>query len=341
MQLRVHKVFKRLLSSDFATPVLSLCAVLVLALFVAPEFFHIELRDGRLYGSIIDVLKRSAPIALLGLGMCLVIATGGIDLSVGAIMAISGAVCANLLVANNLPIPLVIACGIGVGLLLGVINGGLVSLLGIQPIVATLILMVAGRGVAQLINAGQIVTFQSSSFAALGTGHFLGLPNPTWILIFALLTLGLLLYRTALGLFVSSVGSNAKASRYVGIPVVGVLVGVYAISGVCAALAGIIATADIQGADANNVGLWLELDAILAVVLGGASLAGGRFSLLRTLIGVLIIQSLSTVIILSGVPAKYNLLIKAIVVISVLIAQSPQIKLMFARQFKANNGGAS
>jgi ribose/xylose/arabinose/galactoside ABC-type transport system permease subunit len=341
MQLRVHKVFKRFLSSDFATPMLSLCAVLVLALFVAPEFFHIELRDGRLYGSIIDVLKRSAPIALLGLGMCLVIATGGIDLSVGAIMAISGAVCANLLVANNLPIPLVIACGIGVGLLLGVINGSLVSLLGIQPIVATLILMVAGRGVAQLINAGQIVTFQSPSFAALGTGHFLGLPNPTWILIFALLTLGLLLYRTALGLFISSVGSNATASRYVGIPVVGVLVGVYAISGVCAALAGIIATADIQGADANNVGLWLELDAILAVVLGGASLAGGRFSLLRTLIGVLIIQSLSTVIILSGVPPKYNLLIKAIVVISVLIAQSPQIKLMFARQFKTNKGGAS
>jgi ribose/xylose/arabinose/galactoside ABC-type transport system permease subunit len=324
-------VLRRFFNSDFATPVISLAAVLVLAAVIAPEFFQLEIRDGRLYGSIIDVLKRSAPVALLAIGMCLVIATGGIDLSVGAIMAIVGAVCANLLVSTDLPIALVLIIGLCLGLSIGAINGGLVAVVGIQPIVATLILMVAGRGVAQLINGGQIITFQVPSFAALGTGHFLGLPIPLWLLLAATVILSLALYKTALGLFITSIGNNARASRFVGIPVIGVVIGVYAISGLCAALAGVIATADIQGADANNVGLWLELDAILAVVLGGASLMGGRFSLLRTLLGVLIIQSLSTAIVLSGVPAKFNLLIKAVVVISVLIVQSPNIQAGISR----------
>ncbi|MBB5211070.1 ABC transporter permease [Microbulbifer hydrolyticus] len=333
------------ISGRYLWPSLGLFCLLAINLAIAPEFFHIEIHDGRLYGSLIDVLNRSAPVALLAIGMTLVIATGGIDLSVGATMAIAGAVCANLIVGGVDSIFLLIAAGLAAGLIAGAVNGGLVSYMGIQPIVATLILMVAGRGIAQLINSGQIVTFQNDAFAFLGTGSFLGLPFPIVLVLIVFALVQLLMRKTALGLFVESVGCNAGASYYLGINQRAVKMMVYCIAGVCAALAGMIAAADIQGADANNAGLWLELDAILAVVIGGASLMGGRFSILLSIIGVLVIQCLSTTIIMSGLPAKFNLLIKAVVVIFVLLLQSPlfqqQMAALFS-QFKKNkdNGGA-
>jgi simple sugar transport system permease protein len=141
----------------------------------------------------------------------------------------------------------------------------------------------------------------------------------------------LLTRRTALGLFIEAVGCNPAASHYLGIHVASVKMLAYVSAGLCSALAGIIATADIQGADANNIGLWLELDAILAVVLGGASLAGGRFSIGLSVVGVLIIQALTTGIIMSGLPARYNLLIKASVILLVLLLQTPR----FRRQLSA------
>lgn len=332
------------LNGRYLWPLLGLFLLLAINLAIAPEFFHIEIQDGRLYGSLIDVLNRSAPVALLAIGMTLVIATGGIDLSVGATMAIAGAVCANLIVGGIDSIFLVIAAGLAAGLVAGAVNGGLVSYMGIQPIVATLILMVAGRGIAQLINAGQIVTFQSEAFAFIGTGTFLGLPFPIVLVLIVFALVQLLMRKTALGLFVESVGCNARASYYLGINQRAVKMTVYCIAGVCAALAGMITTADIQGSDANNAGLWLELDAILAVVIGGASLMGGRFSIPLSIIGVLVIQCLSTTIIMSGLPAKFNLLIKAVVVIFVLLLQSPlfqqQMAALFTLFHKKANGGA-
>jgi ribose/xylose/arabinose/galactoside ABC-type transport system permease subunit len=307
-------------------PLAALVLILLANLLLSPSFFHLELRDGRLYGSIIDVLNRSAPVALLAIGMSLVIATGGIDLSVGAVIAISGAVCANLLNSGVDALAIVVALGMLAGLAAGFVNGSLVGFLGVQPIVATLVLMVAGRGIAQLINAGQIITFHNDAFAFLGVGSLLGLPTPIVIVLVTLLTLHTLVRRTALGLFIESVGLNPRASHYVGIAVNAIKLMVYCASGLCAALAGIVITADIQGADANNAGLWLELDAILAVVIGGASLAGGRFSLPLSVIGALIIQALSTTIIMSGVPPEYNLLIKSLVIVAILMLQSTSFK---------------
>ncbi len=312
--------------SRYFWPLLGLALVLGFNLVYSPEFFQIEIQDGRLYGSLIDVLNRSAPVALLAIGMTLVIATGGIDLSVGATMAIAGAVCANLIVGDVNSIVLVVGAGLLAGLVAGVVNGGLVAYMGIQPIVATLILMVAGRGIAQLINEGQIVTFQNPAFAFIGVGNFFGLPFPVVLVLIVFTLVQVLTRKTALGLFIEAVGCNASASYYLGINDRAIKVMVYCLAGLCAALAGMISAADIQGADANNAGLWLELDAILAVVIGGASLMGGRFSLPLSLVGVLVIQSLSTTIIMSGLPAKFNLLIKALVVILVLLLQSPRFQ---------------
>ncbi|WP_206484438.1 ABC transporter permease [Thalassotalea sp. G2M2-11] len=307
-------------------PVCALIILLVVNLVLDPSFFSLSYQDGRVYGSLIDVLNRCAPVALLAIGMSVVIATGGIDLSVGAVMAISGAVCANLLLTPDVALITVLFVGILVGIIAGLVNGSLVSYLGIQPIVATLLLMVAGRGIAQLINQGQIVTFQSDSFAFIGVGNWLGLPMPIWIVVGMLVVTQLLLRKTALGLFIESVGCNASASRYLGINDKAVKLFAYIIAGVCAALAGMISAANIQGADANNAGLWLELDAILAVVIGGASLVGGRFSLLLSVLGALIIQTLATTIIVSGLPAKFNLLIKALVILMVLLLQSEKFR---------------
>ncbi|QYK03044.1 ABC transporter permease [Shewanella psychrotolerans] len=312
-------------------PVAALVLLLVVNLFIDSSFFHLTFQDDRFYGSLIDILNRAAPVALLAIGMSLVIATGGIDLSVGAVMAIAGAACANLLLVPDLSVFTVVIIGLLVGILAGCVNGGLVAYLGIQPIVATLLLMVAGRGIAQLINQGQIVTFQSPGFAAIGTGQWLGLPMPIWIVIAMLIATQLLLRKTALGLFIEAVGCNAKASRYMGINDKSIKLFVYAVAGLCAALAGMISAADIQGSDANNAGLWLELDAILAVVIGGAALTGGRFSLILSIVGALIIQTLATTIIVSGLPAKFNLLIKAVVILLVLLLQSE----LFRNQLKA------
>ena len=303
-------------------PVYVLVVVWAGVTLVSPEFLDLELRDGRLYGSLVDVLNRSAPTALLALGMCLVIATGGIDLSVGAVMAISGAICANLIAAGTGNVALIMLGGLAGGLAAGLMNASLVAFLGLQPIIATLVLMVAGRGVAQLINGGQIVTFRHAGFEYLGTGSVLGVPTPVVIVLAAAALLTLLVRRTALGLFIEAVGCNPIASHHAGLNVRAIKFLVYTISGLCAAVAGMIVTADIQGADANNAGLWLELDAILAVVMGGAALSGGRFSLWLTLVGVLIIQSLTTGILLSGIPPQFNLLIKAVAILAVLLLQS-------------------
>lgn len=303
--------------------IVALILVLMIDSLVANNFFAIHIQDGRLFGSPIDILNRAAPVALLAAGMTLVIATGGIDLSVGAVMAIAGATAATLTVAGH-PLSVVVLATLGTGLLCGLWNGILVALLKIQPFVATLILMVAGRGIAQLITQGQIVTFNSQSLAWFGSGSLLWLPVPVWITLLVVVLVWLLTRKTALGLFIEAVGINLRAARNAGVNGWLVVIAAYMISGICAAIAGLIVAADIRGADANNAGLWLELDAILAVVIGGASLMGGRFNLLLSLVGALIIQSMNTGILLSGFPPELNQVVKAVVVMGVLLLQSPR-----------------
>jgi simple sugar transport system permease protein len=266
-------------------------------------------------------------VALLAIGMTLVIATGGIDLSVGAVMAICGALAASF-ITQGYSLPATLGISLAAGLACGLWNGILVSVLRIQPIVATLILMVAGRGIAQLVTQGAILTFNDENLIFLGSGNLFGLPMPVvlWLAMGALVTL--LIRRSVLGLLIEAVGINQRASMLSGINARVLLIAVYMTSGLCAALAGIIVAADIRGADANNAGLWLELDAILAVVIGGTSLLGGRFSIIASLIGAMIIQAVNTGILLSGFPPEFNLVIKAVIILIILVVQSPAIRLM-------------
>lgn len=302
----------------------ALAIVLVADRLVSPQFFNIHFNNGRLFGSLIDVLNHGAPVATLSLGMVLVIATGGIDLSVGAVMAIAGAVAATL--AGHVPLAVTLAGALATGLACGLWNGLLVAVVRMQPIIATLILMVAGRGIAQLITSGRIMTFSDPGLAWFGGGSVLGVPAAVAVTSLMTVVTVALVRGTALGLMIEATGGNARASRLAGIDTRGMTIVVYVWSGLCASIAGVLAAADILGADANNAGLWLELDAILAVVVGGTSLLGGRFAILLAVVGALIIQAMNTGILLSGFPSEFNLVVKAMVVLGVLVLQSPRIR---------------
>lgn len=303
---------------------LTLAVLMGLVTLFFPGFLDITVSDGRLVGPIIDILKRGAPVALLAIGMTLVIATRGIDLSVGTVMAITGAVAAWA-ITHDLGLAGAVGLALLAGAAAGLWNGCLVAVFGIQPIVATLILMTSGRGIAQLITEGRILTFSHDGLAWLGSGTLAGVPVPTLLWLATGIGVALLMRRTALGVLIEATGVNRTASALAGVNASVLLVAVYVASGLCAALAGIVSAADIRGADANNAGLWLELDAILAVVLGGNSLLGGRFSIAASLLGALIIQTIDTGILLAGFPSEYNLVIKAGLVLAILVLQSPNL----------------
>lgn len=330
-----------LLSRQWFGPVAALVLIIVGIGVISPDFFNIRIVDGHLYGSLVDVVHRGASTALVAVGMAIVIGTRGIDLSVGSIIAISGAVMAVLIRDTDLHPAVIILTALGAGILCGLWNGILVAFLDIQPIIATLILMVAGRGIAQMITGGQIVTFHGEFFEAIGSGYLLGIPWRVIIAAAVIAAIFFIMRKTALGLFVESVGGNARASRVAGIDARGIKLMAYAASGLCSAFAGIIIAADIRGADANNAGLWLELDAILAVVIGGASLMGGRFFIAMTVIGVLIIQALTTGILLSGLPSQYTLIVKAAVVMVVLLVQAPKSRQLVGQAMERFKQGKS
>ncbi len=306
-------------------PLAALALLLLVALFTVPGFFHLEIKDGHLYGSLIDILNRAAPLMLAALGMTLVIATRGIDVSVGAVVAISGTVAA-VLVAAQQGLGVALAAAMGAALLCGVWNGLLVAALGLQPIIATLVLMVAGRGLAQLFTDGQIITvYEPASFFFLGSGHLLGLPFSLFVVAVMFGLTSLLMRKTALGLFIQTVGINPVAARLAGVRTAALIFFAYLFCSACAGLSGLMIASNIKSADANNAGLLLELDAILAVTLGGGQLTGGKFSLAGSLIGALIIQTLSYLIYALGVPPQVTMVVKAVVVFAVCIAQSPAL----------------
>jgi ribose/xylose/arabinose/galactoside ABC-type transport system permease subunit len=315
-------------------PLAALALLVIFNLAFTPGFFHIEIKEGRLFGSLIDILNRGAPVMLLAIGMSLVIATAGVDLSVGAVIAIAGAAAVLLITSTSVPVIAAVVIALAVSIAAGTWNGVLVAYIGIQPIVATLILMVAGRGVAQLLTNGQILTLENRPFEFIGSGYLAHLPFPIIIVAIVFVAAALLTRRTALGLFIESVGNNETAARYSGINARLVKTMVYAVSGFCAGVAGLILASDIKAADANNAGLWLELDAILAVVIGGTSLAGGRFSLLGSIIGALIIQTLTTTILSRGVAVEFTLVVKAIVVLAVCLLQSEAFRTSVAARLR-------
>ena len=325
---------QRVLRHQLVWPVLALVALLVINVVAKPGFFNIRMQDGHLYGNLVDIVRNSAPVLLVALGMTLVIATRGIDLSVGAIAAISAAVACTRIVGAPDEAALttaVMACtyALVVCIVLGAWNGFLVSVLGIQPIIATLVLMVAGRGISMAITDGQITTVRNSYFSDLATGFVLTLPVAFLIALAVFALTALLTRRTALGMLIEAVGINPEASRLAGVRSRTIIWTVYAFSGFCAGIAGLVIAANTNSVNANSLGLWIELDAILAVVIGGTSLAGGRFSLTGTLIGALFIATLARTVNNIGIPSDLNYLFKAIVVIAVCLLQSPKARSVF------------
>ncbi|NSB12792.1 MULTISPECIES: ABC transporter permease [Clostridium] len=316
--------FLKIYNAKIFWPLTSLIILLLFNFIMTPSFLSISMKDGHLFGNTIDILNRAAPLILISLGMTLVIATQGIDISVGSIIAISAALSATVIVDGG-SVPLAVAIGIISGLICGIWNGFLVSYIGVQPMVGTLILYIVGRGVAQLITGGQILTFTNKDFIFIGTGYIL-LPIAIFIAIAVALIMYFLIRRTALGLFIESIGVNNNSCKFAGIQSRKVVFSLYVICGMLAGIAGIILCANIKSADANNVGLWLELDAILATVIGGTSMAGGRFYLSGTVVGALFIQTLTTTIYSLGVAPEITLVVKAIVVIVVCIIQSPEFR---------------
>jgi galactofuranose transport system permease protein len=298
-----------------------------------PGFLALQWRDGHLYGNLIDIANRAAPLALVSLGMTMVIAVRGLDISVGAVLAIAATVAAWTITQMQssagdglLPLFAAIGAALGAAALCGLWNGLLVVKAGMQPIVATLILMVAGRGLAQLISDGQILTIYYAPFAFLGNGFLFGLPFSLFVVALVFAALQLLLTRTALGLFVRAIGHNPLAAHMAGVRARAITPALYVFCGFSAGLAGLLVSSNVASADANNAGQMLELDAILAVSLGGSALAGGRFTLAGSVVGALIIQTLTTTIYSVGVPPQVNLVVKALLVATVLLLQSPRFR---------------
>jgi ribose/xylose/arabinose/galactoside ABC-type transport system permease subunit len=320
---------------DMSSPVLwaaaALLALLAFNAVVNPGFFALRIQDGHLFGSPVDVLKNAAPTLLIAVGMTLVIATRGIDLSVGAVLAISGSVAFTIIEGSADPssggtAAVAVLTALAVGLVLGAWNGFLVSVVGIQPIIATLVLMTAGRGLAMLVTDGQIITAESPAFDWLGGGFVLGVPAQVVLTLAVLLLVAALTRRTALGTLIEAVGTNPEAARLAGVRSRSITWTVYVFVAFTAAVAGLMTTANISAADANRAGLFIELDAILAVVIGGTSLAGGRYSLTGTVIGALILQALTTTVLTMGLPDEYVRLFKAVVIIAVFLLQAPRVR---------------
>jgi len=321
MKLLKHRLF---------WPLMALVVLLVVNSLANENFSRLRFRDGHVYGALVDIIRQSAPLMLVALGMTLVIATRGIDLSVGAIMAVSGAVAMTIIKGSDHPsamstVLIAIVVALVVSLVLGVWNGFLVSVLGIQPIVATLVLMLAGRGVALLITGGKITTVVSAPYKFVASGYISVVPFAFLIGLVAIAAVSLIERRTALGVLTEAVGINPEASRLAGVRSRGIVWGAYTASGLLAGIAGVIYASNTMAANSNDAGYLIELYAILAVVLGGTSLMGGKFSIAGTVIGVFTVQTLGSTMLFLGVPSAQSPVFFAGVVIIVVLVQSPRV----------------
>jgi simple sugar transport system permease protein len=275
---------------------------------------------------------------LLSIGMTLVIATHGIDISVGSVVAVSAGAVA-ILIGGDLaghpkyPIAVAMIAALLVCTAAGMWNGMLVSRVRMQPIIATLILFVAGRGIAMVFTNAMVIWLYAKPFAILGQGYVLGIPFSIYIVAFVLLLTFIFTRRTAVGMFIEAVGINPTAARFSGINAKNILFWVYTFSGLCAGISGLIVCSTVMSADGNNAGNLYELDAILAVVLGGTSLNGGKFYLFGSIVGALIIQTLTTSIYAIGIPADVSPVVKAFVVWAVCLMQSERFRTRIVRVF--------
>jgi ribose/xylose/arabinose/galactoside ABC-type transport system permease subunit len=338
--IKSHIQLRNITESRLFFPLTALFLILLFDLIFIPGFFSIENREGNLHGSLIDIMRNGSTVMLLAIGMTLVIATSGVDLSVGATMAIAASVAGILMNPSALrnevffvtdpnytfqPLWVVILVALIASIICGLWNGVLVAYMKIQPMVATLILMISGRGIAQLITNGLRVQITYKPYAFIGQGWFV-FPFSLYIVVFVFAITWFLTRKTSIGMFIESVGTNSRSSFFSGINEKKIKLLVYAFCGLCAGIAGLVASSNIKTSDANNIGLMTELDAILAVVIGGTSMSGGRFSLLASMIGALVMQAITQSMYAVGVPAFALQAIKAVVVILVLLLYSEQVR---------------
>ena len=294
--------------------------ILLVCFIIRPDFFSISIQPstGVLYGSLIDILNRSAEITIIAMGMTLAIALGGTDLSVGALVAVSGAMALKLMRWDVLeystpgdytvyPFWMAILLPLLTCMLMGLFNGILISKGGMQPFIATLILMVSGRGIAQILTNGKQFTTMYSPFRVIGQGHLGPIPMPIIIMTVVCIAMAVFVRKTAFGTFVESVGVNKSASRLSGISSDTVIIIVYTLTGLLAGIAGLIYSSRIMSNDSNNAGINYEMDAILAVVIGGTAMTGGKFSLIGTIIGSIIIRTIVTFVYYFGIVARLRL----------------------------------
>ncbi|NMC85954.1 MAG: ABC transporter permease [Anaerolineaceae bacterium] len=350
--MKLKSFLRRFRNSQLFWPLVAWIIILIFDSIIDPSFFKLGIIEDptwgkHLYGNLVDIFNNGAPLMLVAIGMTLVIATGGIDLSVGAVIAISAAMGAvlinpalgNSLISNeiltrnstNTPLPLIILADLAAGTLCGLWNGFLVARAKIQPMVATLILMVAGRGIAQIITNGQIMTIYYTPYFWFGNGYILGLPVSIYIVALVLIIGWVLVRKTSIGLFIESVGLNSNSAYHSGINEKNVKMFAYMFCGFCGAIAGLILSSYVHSADGNNNGLNYELDAILAVVMGGTMMTGGRFNLLASVIGAVVIWTFTVTVYHLGVPANALLAAKALLVLVVILLYSDYTRRFLSR----------
>ena len=304
--------------------VLALLALIAFNLAVTPNFATLQTLNVN--------LTQVCTIVIVGVGMTLVIATGGIDLSVGSLMAISGALAPMIFMGKLFElgsiyasVALAIIVAITAATLLGAFNGWLIAKFRIQPIVATLVLFIAGRGIAQVMTNGNLQVFKVPEFQVIGLGRVFGMPVQVIVMTLIVVVAAWVLRRTIFGRQVLAVGGNERAARLSGIATSRIKIAVYAISGALAGVAGLIVIAINSASDANLVGMGMELDAIAAVAVGGTLLTGGRATIIGTLIGALTIQLVRYTLLANGVPDAAALVVKAaIIIVAVWLQQRGQ-----------------
>ena len=318
---------KKLLSSNLTWSIVAFILLVIICTIFQHDFLALSWNSntGGLAGPLITMLQESARYLMIATGMTLVISTAGIDLSV---MAVAGAAAMQTL-SNGMNVWLSILIALAVGLAIGCVNGALVSFLGLQPFITTLIMMLAGRGMAKVITSGE--NTDASAVAGneplkwFANGFILGIPANFVIAVIIVILVGLLCRKTAMGMMIEAVGINQEASRMTGIKPKKILFLVYAISGFLAAIAGLFATASVMRVDVVKTGQDLEMYAILAVVIGGTSLLGGKFSLAGSAVGAVIIAMIRKTIITLGVNAEATPAFFAVVVIVICVMQAPKI----------------
>nr|WP_187372247.1 ribose ABC transporter permease [Vibrio cholerae] len=310
---------KKLLSKECLIEQKSLIALLFLVVvvsFLNPNFFTVD--------NLLNILRQTSVNAIIAVGMTLVILTAGIDLSVGSVLALCGAFAATL-VAMEVPVLIAVPTALLAGATLGAISGIIIAKGKVQAFIATLVTMTLLRGVTMVYTDGRPIstgfTDTADTFAWFGTGYALGIPVPVWLMVVVFAGAWYLLNHTRFGRYVYAVGGNESATRLSGINVDRVKIGVYAICGLLAALAGIIVTSRLSSAQ-PTAGMGYELDAIAAVVLGGTSLMGGKGRIMGTLIGALIIGFLNNALNLLDVSSYYQMIAKAVVILLAVLVDN-------------------